>query len=685
MLFEDVHWIDPTSLELLTAIVERAQSARMLVLITARPEFVAPWTRHGHVTTLSLSRLSRHEGAALVGEIIGRKELPSPVFNQILDRGDGVPLFLEELTKTVIESGILRHADGRYEIASALSPTAIPATLHDSLMARLDHVTARAVAQVAACIGRDFDHALLTAVSGLTEARLREALDELRRTGLIVAKGIGVTDRYSFRHALIRDAAYESLLKGRRAQLHAAIAGALEQSFSDLVAAQPEIVAHHFSEAGEPEKAIPYWVQAGQLASLRSANAEAFSHLKQGLELLDQLADKHERDRCELLLRTVLGAVYVATKGYSAADTVATFKRAADLLQATADSRIRLAVHNGLLTGYYNLARFDSALALAQEALEQGETDGDDAVICVGHRMVAAVCNSVGEFERAACHARSGWEIYKPQRHGLAALGLVHDTGLGNKLHLSLALCQLGLLDQSRQVAAEALSLAADLRHVNSQGYAWFFGAVLVNFVGRNHSVLIEDALRLRTYAQQHEMPQWAAYGRAFGAAPLITTGRAGAAVEEITGAIADCERIHNFVFRPAQLTILASAEIACGRADRALAATTSALEIAEHTRERWLTAETHRIRGHALLSMRSPELAEECFQRAIAIGRSQAARLYELRAAASLVGLWRDQGKHSEALTLLAPIYDWFTEGFDSPDLQEAKGLLESLVDTTR
>ena len=355
-----------------------------------------------------------------------------------------MPLFLEELTKTVVQSGILRDAEDHYEMAGPLSPTAIPATLYDSLMARLDHVTARAVAQTAACIGRDFDHALLTAVSGLTEERLREALDELRRTGLIVATGIGANERHSFRHALIRDAAYESLLKGRRAQLHATIAGALEQSFSDLVAAQPEIVAHHFSEAGEPDKAITYWVRAGQLASLRSANAEAFSHLEKGLELLDQLTIS-----VSAIAANYCYARYWARSTSPPKDTLQLtpwrpYKRAADLLPATGDSRLRLAVHNGLLIGYYNLARFDSALDLAQETLRQGESDGDDAVICVGHRMVAAVCNSVGEFERAAHHARRGWELYKPERHGLAALGLVHDTGLGAKLHLALALCHLG-------------------------------------------------------------------------------------------------------------------------------------------------------------------------------------------------------------------------------------------------
>ena len=248
-------------------------------------------------------------------------------------------------------------------------------------------------------------------------------------------------------------------------------------------------------------------------------------------------------------------------------------------------------------------------------------------------------------------------------------------------MHLALAQCHLGFQDQSKQVATEALSLAAELRHVNSQAYALFFAAVLVNYVGRNHSALIEYAPRLRTYAQQHEMPQWAAYGRAFGAVPLVSSGRPGVAVDEITAAIGDCERIQNFVFRPAQLTILASAELAAGRPDRALTATASALEIAERTREQWLTAETHRIRGHAFVAASRPAPAEECFHRAIAVGRSQAARLFELRAAVSLAALWRDQGKRPEALKLLAPLYGWFTEGFDTPDLQDAKELLGQLA----
>ena len=681
MLFEDVHWIDPTSLELLTAVIERAQKARVLVLITARSEFVVPWARHAHVTTLSLSRLSRREGAALVGDITGGKSLPNSIFNQILDRADGVPLFLEELTKTVVESGLLRDADDHYEILRPLSPTAIPATLHDSLMARLDQLRARDVAQIAACIGRDFDFPLLAAVSGLTKERLCEALEELRRTGMIISTGVVADENYSFRHALIRDAAYEGLLKGRRAELHAAIAGALERSFAALVAAQPEIIAHHYSEAAEPDKAITYWVQAGRLAGLRSANAEAFSHLEKGLELLDQITGEQERDRCELLLRTILGAVYVATKGYSAAETIATYQRAADLLQASGDTRLRLAVQNGLLVGYYNLARFDEALDLAQKTLRQGEEERDDAVICVGHRMAAAVCNSMGRFSRAANHARRGWEIYRPERHGLAALSLVHDTGLGTKLHLAFALCHLGFLEQSKKVATEALSLAADLHHVNSQAYAWFFGAILVNFVARNHSALSEYAPRLRAYARQHEMPQWAAYGRAFATVPLVSSGSADVAVDEIASAINDCERIQNFVFRPVQFAILASAELTAGRADRALAVTGSALEIAERTREHWFVAETNRIRGHALLSTGESDAAEKCFQRAIAIGRSQGARLFELRAAASLAGLWRDQGRRSEALTLLAPIHSRFTEGFDAPDLKDAKGLLDQLV----
>jgi tetratricopeptide (TPR) repeat protein len=679
MVFEDVHWIDPSSRELLDIIVERVVRLPVLLVITFRPEFRPPWTGHAHVTMLNISRLDRHEGAALAGSLTGTS-LPSHVVAEIVERADGIPLFVEELTKAVVETGAGDQGIGKAVSRASHPLLNVPATLHASLMARLDHLgsAAKEVAQVAAAIGREFSYELLTVVAQQSEEVLNASLQRLIDAGLVFRRGTPPQEILLFKHALVRDVAYGMLLRGDRRQNHARIGRALEEQLQE---APPEILAHHFSAAGLPDKAIAYWVQAGERATLRSAYAEALSHLNKGLGLLGELADARERDRCELSLRTALGSVFVPTKGYAATETVATFKRAAELLQATGDARLRAVIHNGLLVGYYNLAQFDSGLDLAQAILQQGEADGDDVIVCVAHRMVAAICNRTGEFERAAYHARQGWELYQPERHGLAALGLVHDTGIGAKLHLALALCQLGFQHRANAVAAEALSLAAALRHANTQAYAWVYGGVLISLVARDYRALTKYAQQLRAHAQQHGMPHWAAVARAFATLPLVMSGSAVAAVDELTAAISDCERMQALAGRPTLLTILASAQLAAGRADQALAATASALEIAERTREHWFTAETWRVRGQILLSAGRSEHASKCFERALVVARSQSARRFELRVATSLARLGRDQGKDAEARDLLAPIYCWFTEGFDTVDLQEAKALLDDLA----
>jgi class 3 adenylate cyclase/tetratricopeptide (TPR) repeat protein len=679
MVFEDAHWIDPSSRELLDMIVERVVRLPVLLVITFRPEFRPPWTGQAHVTLLNISRLDRDEGAALAGSLAGTS-LPGHILAEIVERADGIPLFVEELTKAVVETGADDQGIGK-TVSRAPHPLLnVPATLHASLMARLDHLgsAAKEIAQVAAAIGREFSYELLTVVAQQSEEVLNASLQRLIDAGLVFRRGAPPQEILLFKHALVRDVAYGMLLRGDRRQNHARIGQALEQQLQD---APPEILAHHFSEAGLPDKAIAYWVQAGERATLRSAYAEALSHLNKGLDLLGELPDARERDRCELSLRAALGAVYAPTEGYAATETVAAFKRAAELLQATGNARLRLVVHNGLFVGYYVLAQFESGLDLAQAVLYQGEADGDDVIVCVAHRMMAAICSSIGEFERTAYHARQGWELYQPDRHGLAALGLVHDTGIGAKLLLALALCQLGFQHQANEVAVEGLALAAALRHVNTQAYAWFYGGVLISLVSRDYGALTKYAQQLRAYAQQQGMPQWAALARAFGALPLVISGCAVAAMDEVTAAISDCERAQSFSFRPAHLTILALAELAAGRAEQALAATAGALELAERTREHWFTAETWRVRGQVLLSAGRLEPATECFERALVVARSQSARLFELRAATSLARLWCNQGKYGEARDLLAPIYGWFTEGFDTADLREAKALLDELA----
>src|SRR6516162_6166351 len=316
LIFEDVHWIDPTSLELLTAMVERAAQLRVLLLITARPEFTPPWPRYAHVTTVALTRLGRPDATAIIKRIAGGKTLPEEVMNQIVVRTDGVPLFVEELTKTVLESGVLRGRDGHYELERPLPPLAIPTTLHDSLIARLDRFApVREVAQIGAVVGRSFSYELLSAVAGLSPQKLEEALGQLALSELVFCRGEIPHAVYTFKHVLVRDAAYSSLLKSRRAIVHAAIASALEQRFSEIVEAEPETLAQHLSEAGVLEKAVGYWLKAGKNAVQRFANVEAIAHLQRGIETAGRLPESSGRDRLELDLQFALGPCLIATQG----------------------------------------------------------------------------------------------------------------------------------------------------------------------------------------------------------------------------------------------------------------------------------------------------------------------------------------------------------------------------------
>ena len=673
MIFEDIHWIDPTTLEALGKTVDRMRVLPVLLIVTHRPEFQPPWIGRSYVAALNINRLGEREIIALIDCVTGNNLLPASIRQDIVKRTDGIPLFVEEMTKAVLEAGA--------EVAGERSSPshAVPASLHASLMARLDRLgPAKEVAQVGAAVGREFSYDLLAAVAGENKTKLQLSLERLVSAGLLLPQGQFQQGSYLFKHALVRDIAYGSLLRADRQRLHALIGQALEEQSEQ---ATPEILAHHFHEAGLPDKAISYWAEAGHIANLRQAYVEAISHLTKGLGLLEQLPNGRERDLRELYLRSAFGIAYIATKGYSAPETIASYKRAAELLWATDDTILRLAIQSGLFVAYYNLAQFDSALKLAEEILRQGEKDGADAVVCVGHRLVAATCNGIGAPKKAKYHAVRGWDLYRPERHSLAVLRLFHDTGVGSKSHWAFALCQLGFHDQARRVGAEALSLAAELRHINSQAFAMFYAGLIVSFIGREYNALSEHAARLRAVGQQHGMPQWAAWGKVFGAVSAVASGFYSLALDEINEAISDCEAIQCHVFRPTHLTIVASAELAVGNIEQAIATTARALEIAERTGEHWLSAETWRLRGDALTALNHVEDADECFQRALETARSQSARRFEVRTATSLARLWRSQGKAQQARELLAPVYGWFTEGFDTRDLKEAKALLEELA----
>ena len=307
MVFEDLHWVDPTTLELITRLVVQAPELSLLLVTTARPEFVPPWPNDSHVSNIALTRLGRAEVHALVAGVAAGKSLPGELLNQIAQRTDGIPLFIEELTKTILESGLLRDSGDRFELTGPLPPLAIPSTLHASLLARLDRLASvKDVAQIGAAIGREFSYALIAAVAVLPDKDLRAALDQLVLAELIYQRGEASEATYIFKHALVQEAAYVSLVRSRRRQIHGQIAEALEKGFPDIVEASPEVVAHHFSEAGSNGQALPYWQRAGQLAIERSANLEAVGHLKKGLEAIKTLPDapthEHKNWRCRCCL-----------------------------------------------------------------------------------------------------------------------------------------------------------------------------------------------------------------------------------------------------------------------------------------------------------------------------------------------------------------------------------------------
>ena len=380
MVLEDAHWLDPTSRELFDQIVDRLQCLPVLLVATFRPELSPPWTRFPHVTLLTLNRLPQAQVVALVDRITEGKALPIEVLGQILERTEGVPLFTEELTKAVLEAGMLRDTGDRYALVGPLPSLAIPATLHDSLMARLDRLaTVKQVAQIGACIGREFDHELLAAVVSMPEAELAAALDRLVTAELVFRRGLAPAASYVFKHALVRDAAYESLLKRRRQDLHARIATSIEALFPQLVEAQPELVARHFGEAGLAEKAIPYWLRAGRLAADRSANTEAIAHLRSGLECAQTLLPGPSRSRSELSLQLALGGPLIATKGFASREAEAAYQRAQELSRELQSEPDLFAALRGLSYVYQVRANLPAAATLAEEVVPLAKRTGDPA------------------------------------------------------------------------------------------------------------------------------------------------------------------------------------------------------------------------------------------------------------------------------------------------------------------
>ena len=681
MLFEDVHWIDPSTQELLDLLVPMITSSRVLLIDTYRPGGQPPWTGYGHVVALAMTRLGRAQAAALVVKVTGGVPLPDAVLDQIVAKADGVPLFVEELTKTVIESGLLTRGAAGFELTGALSSLAIPSTLKDSLMARLDRLSpsVKELAQIGACIGREFSHALIVAVAPLRGIALDEALGHLVDNEVILRRGKPPESTYTFRHALIQDAAYESLLRARRQSLHGAIAQALERDFPAVTSTQPQILAQHYSMAGMPDQAVTHWLEAGRRAARVSANTEAYVDLKRGLEQLNALPEGEDRDVRELDLTMASINPIIAVKGYSAPDTKAASERALALCRQTGQiSRIFPAL-SAQWVYHYVSGDITRCKNLAVDYLDMANAEDDRVPRLVGYRLMGISSLIGGSSTAALDHFERAWALFDPALDAETAFSYGQDFGVSLRNYLSWVAFPCGYPDRANLWASEALTRARAIDHANTLAFSLHLTA-LTAFHLCDWSSFERHTAELRTLTDRLGLPSIQAVGMAFEGAVLGWQGRPKEGLEKVEHGVKMAQAIRFRIYQPVFLLIRAKLLRELGRVRDALAVIAEGFDVISVTREHWGDPELHRVRGDLHASLSNPSEAEVEYQSALAIAREQQARSWELRAAVSLARLWQGQAKVAEAREVLAPIYGWFTEGFNTKDLNDAKALLQEL-----
>jgi predicted ATPase len=670
LAFEDLQWADATSIDVLRALAERGGQAPLLLVATTRPEFRPPWAIRPHHSVISLAPLNRAQVHRMVGELASRHALSNEIVDGVSERTGGVPLFVEEVTRLLLERGEQGGA------------RAIPSSLQLSLTARLDRLgSAREVAQIGAVLGRDFSYPLLRDVSEMDEPLLQLALERLTDADVLFVEGGLPQAIYRFKHALIQDAAYESLLKSRRKELHARIVRVLEERFPELAEQQPELVARHFTEAGSIERAVYYWGRAGRKSAAQSAMTEAVAQFRRGLELLADLPENLERQRQELELQSALAGALVASRGLAAPETGRAYARARALCEQLRDFSALFPVLSGQISAQGGRGEHIMACRNAEELLHLAETRGDPASLMVANRSMGYTLHLLGDFASAARCFERVLSLYDPKIHRPIATIAAFDMRAAAHANLSWALLLLGRPQQALTQIEKALAWGRELNHPHTLLYM-LIAATWLHRLRRDEAgaeTALEEVLRL---ALPQNLRVWVspAYilrGRGLVARGEVATGlalaREGMAEKRAQGTLANMTYF---------LALLAECCEAAGETDEAESLLAEALELANATEERWCEAELHRLRGDWLLSHQKaePDQAAVCYHQALAIARRQGARWWELRTAIGLARLWREQDKSREARDLLAPIVGGLAEGSDRPDLRDAGRLLSEL-----
>jgi class 3 adenylate cyclase/predicted ATPase len=689
MIFEDAHWADPTSLEAFGRMVDRITTLPALLIVTFRPEFEAPWVGQPHVTALAINRLGHRDAGSMIDRVIGKKLLPTKIRQDIIERTDGIPLFVEEMTKAVLEAG--SEPEAMQTAAAVPSPAlAVPASLHASLMARLDRLgPAKEVAQIGAAIGREFPHGLLAAVARKPEAELGWALDRLIAAGLLFRQGVPPHATYLFKHALVQDAAYGTLLRQPRRALHARIAETIESRFPDIANSQPDLMARHYSEAGLIDKAASFWGKAGLRSLERSALVEAAEQLTRSLAQIATLPSTPALRREEIRLQAALVAPLMHTKGYAAPEAKDAVERARLLIeQAEAlgepheDPLLLFSVLYGLLAANFVAFNGDATCKLATEILALAEKQGTTAPLMIGHRIMGSSLLMTGDIAEGRAHYDQALAFYSPAEHRPLATRFGQDVRVAILSFRPLALWLLGYPKAALADHEQALRDAREIGHAATLMYALSNTTMTHIFCG-SYATATALTIELVALADDKGALFWKAYGMMHQGCVLAMTGKAPNAVQMFTSGFNALRATGTTLYMPWYLSLLAVAYAELGRNDDAWRCLGEATTTMETGGERWFEAEIHRTAGEIALMEPEPDAAkaEAYFERALAVARKQQAKSWELRAAMSMARLWRDQGRKQQAHDLLAPVYGWFTEGFDTLDLKQAKALLDELA----
>ncbi len=682
-VWEDLHWADPSTLELLGLLIDQTPTARLLLVLTCRPEFRPRWMARSYLTQITVTHFTRQQIEQMAMRVTGGKPLPAEVVQQIVAKTDGIPLFVEELVKTILESGLVREEAERYVLTGPLPPLAIPATIQDALMARLDRLApVKEVAQLGAVLGREFAYALLRAVVPLDEAALQHGLTQLVEAELLYQRGHPPLATYVFKHALVQDTAYRSLLKSTRQQYHQRIAQVLVERFSDMLETQPELVAQHYTEAGLAEQAILYWQQAGHVAQARWAHEEAIAHLTTGLAMLMTLPETRERDWQELTLRINLGKSLAATKGWAAPEAEATYVRAWEICQQASDTPHLLSVLWGLAHVSVVRADLPKHREVGARIRSLAEQQSNTLFLLVAHWLTGQNLLHVGEFTAGLEQLEQAYTLYDAQHHPTYVTLFGVDIGVFTLCYMSHALWSLGYPEQAVQRSHKALGLAQEMQHPFSKTLAQVYTATLQQFRREPHTANAHAEVAI-ALCIEHDFAYYRAWAMIIQGWCLRRRQQLETGTTQMQEGLTALRATGGELRLSYYLALLAEARGEDNQPAVGLGLVTEAFTHQVTTQERWTEAELYRLKGELLLA-RSAEQhteAEASFQQALEIARQQQAKSLELRAAMSLARLWQQQGKPVAARQLLAPLYGWFTEGFDTADLQEARALLEELT----